>query len=287
MQTVHQALHLFFPGEKDKCNTYRQSPNRVAPSNPLRPSGRVGTAHARNLAETRRERPRRSRSAPRKRTRAPNPVDPSGNGVRPARALPPTRSSTRASTRPAPFPLRRRDLTTQHVVQKRFSRDLGGHDVLPHPEGGEDQRQEAAYVHKSLMASILVYATITMLGAHTYMLKEKPRLYVTTTVDDTNRLSNWTLDSTSGPRGPRHGVRGSPATSSCPSRRAHKRGARAHQHRCRWSRVDRPGRVHRNAHATTGGNARARTRRRSRTAWWRTRTRTTSRLPRRTMGRGH
>ena len=58
-----------------------------------------------------------------------------------------------------------------------------------------------AYVHKSLMASILVYATITMVGAHTYMLKEKPRLYVTTTVDDTNRLSNWTLDSTSGPRG--------------------------------------------------------------------------------------
>ena len=58
-----------------------------------------------------------------------------------------------------------------------------------------------AYVHKSLMASILVYATITMVGAHTYMLKEKPRLYVTTTVDDTNRLSNWTLDSTSGPKG--------------------------------------------------------------------------------------
>ena len=50
-----------------------------------------------------------------------------------------------------------------------------------------------AYVHKSLMASILIYATITMVGAHTYMLKEKPRMYVATTVDDSLRLSNFTL----------------------------------------------------------------------------------------------
>ena len=58
-----------------------------------------------------------------------------------------------------------------------------------------------AYVHKSLMASILIYATITMVGAHTYMLKEKPRLYVTTTIDDSARLSNWNLSSTSGDTG--------------------------------------------------------------------------------------
>ena len=48
-----------------------------------------------------------------------------------------------------------------------------------------------AYVHKTLMASILVYSTVTMIGGHTYMLKEKPRVYVATTVDDSARLSNF------------------------------------------------------------------------------------------------
>ena len=49
-----------------------------------------------------------------------------------------------------------------------------------------------AYVHKTLMASILVYSLISMIGGHTYMLKEKPRLYVTTNLDDTTRLANFT-----------------------------------------------------------------------------------------------
>ena len=49
-----------------------------------------------------------------------------------------------------------------------------------------------AYVHKTLMASILVYSFISMIGGHTYMLKEKPRLYVTTNLDDKTRLANFT-----------------------------------------------------------------------------------------------
>ena len=107
-------------------------------------------------------------------------------------------------------------------------------------------------MHKSLMASILVYATITMVGAHTYMLKEKPRLYVTTTVEDTNRLSNWTLDSTSGPRGYCNSAYTSfPGDEFVPEpAHSRKRGVYISAPR-RWSR-DRPGRVHRNAHATTG-----------------------------------
>ena len=47
-----------------------------------------------------------------------------------------------------------------------------------------------SYVHKSLMASILVYSTISMIGSHTYMLKEKPRMYVSTSIDDSARESN-------------------------------------------------------------------------------------------------
>ena len=53
--------------------------------------------------------------------------------------------------------------------------------------------QRLAYVHKTLMASILVYSAISMVGSHTYMLKEKPRMYVATVVDDSLRLSNFTL----------------------------------------------------------------------------------------------
>ena len=53
--------------------------------------------------------------------------------------------------------------------------------------------QRLAYVHKALMASILVYSAISMVGSHTYMLKEKPRMYVATVVDDSLRLSNFTL----------------------------------------------------------------------------------------------
>jgi hypothetical protein len=30
------------------------------------------------------------------------------------------------------------------------------------------------------------------IGGHTYMLKEKPRLYVTTALDDTMRMANFT-----------------------------------------------------------------------------------------------
>ena len=51
--------------------------------------------------------------------------------------------------------------------------------------------QRLAYVHKTLMASILVYSAISMVGSHTYMLKEKPRMYVATTVDDSLRLSDF------------------------------------------------------------------------------------------------
>ena len=51
--------------------------------------------------------------------------------------------------------------------------------------------QRLAYVHKSPMASILVYSTLSMIGSHTYMLKEKPRMYVDTTVDDSLRLANF------------------------------------------------------------------------------------------------
>jgi hypothetical protein len=56
--------------------------------------------------------------------------------------------------------------------------------------------QRLAYVHKTLMASILVYSVISMVGSHTYMLKEKPVMYVATTVDDALRLSNFTLATT-------------------------------------------------------------------------------------------
>ena len=39
-------------------------------------------------------------------------------------------------------------------------------------------------------SSILVYSTISMIGSHTYMLKEKPRMYVSTSIDDSARESN-------------------------------------------------------------------------------------------------
>lgn len=51
-----------------------------------------------------------------------------------------------------------------------------------------------AYVHKTLMASILVYSTISMIGGHTYMMKEKPRMYVATSLDDTARLTNFSAE---------------------------------------------------------------------------------------------
>ena len=56
--------------------------------------------------------------------------------------------------------------------------------------------QRLAYVHKTLMASILVYSVISMIGSHTYMLKEKPVMYVSTTLDDSLRLSNFSIADT-------------------------------------------------------------------------------------------
>jgi len=47
-----------------------------------------------------------------------------------------------------------------------------------------------AYVHKTLMALILIYALVSVIGAHTYMLKEKPRVYTSVTVNDTIREKN-------------------------------------------------------------------------------------------------
>jgi len=46
-----------------------------------------------------------------------------------------------------------------------------------------------AYVHKTLMVTILVYALVSVIGAHTYMLKEKPRVYTSTAVDNSQRES--------------------------------------------------------------------------------------------------
>ena len=51
-----------------------------------------------------------------------------------------------------------------------------------------------AYVHKTLMVAILVYALVSVIGAHTYMLKEKPRAYVSTTLNDTVRAINIATD---------------------------------------------------------------------------------------------
>jgi hypothetical protein len=56
--------------------------------------------------------------------------------------------------------------------------------------------QRLAYVHKTLIASILVYSMISMIGSHTYMLKEKPVMYVSTTLDDSLRLSNFSIADT-------------------------------------------------------------------------------------------
>ena len=55
-----------------------------------------------------------------------------------------------------------------------------------------------AYVHKSFMIAILVYSLITMIGTHTYMLKEKPQVYVSNSLDDSLRLVNFTNDLAAG-----------------------------------------------------------------------------------------
>ena len=114
---------------------------KFAPCRTLLP-GRVGTAHARNLAGNHRGarvdatgEPRSGRALP---------TRPTGNRS-PPRPFPHNQHNTHGrSTRPTPTNPSTRYLTSQqHVVQKRFSRDLGGHDVLPYPQGGQDQRQEA------------------------------------------------------------------------------------------------------------------------------------------------
>jgi len=48
-----------------------------------------------------------------------------------------------------------------------------------------------AYVHKSLMALILVYAGVSMIGGHTYMLPETPGMYISTDVSDTKRMLDF------------------------------------------------------------------------------------------------
>ena len=48
-----------------------------------------------------------------------------------------------------------------------------------------------AYVHKSLMALILVYAGVSMIGGHTYMLLETPGMYISTDVFDTERMVDF------------------------------------------------------------------------------------------------
>jgi len=54
-----------------------------------------------------------------------------------------------------------------------------------------------AYVHKSLMALILVYAGVSMIGGHTYMLLETPGMYISTDVFDTERMLDFNqMDST-------------------------------------------------------------------------------------------
>ena len=84
------------------------------------------------------------------------------------------------------------DLSRRHEPEERLERAMGGPDVLPHAlKVVKISDQRLAYVHKTLMASILVYSAISMVGSHTYMLKEKPRMYVATTVDDSARLSNF------------------------------------------------------------------------------------------------
>ena len=77
-----------------------------------------------------------------KRTRAP---DPTHREQTPAPPFSPQPTQhTRALDKAHPYePLDAYLTSRQHVVQKRFSRDLGGHDVLPYPQGGQDQRQEA------------------------------------------------------------------------------------------------------------------------------------------------
>jgi len=47
------------------------------------------------------------------------------------------------------------------------------------------------------MAAILVYALISVIGAHTYMLKEKPRVYTSVSVNDTVREINLAVSSLS------------------------------------------------------------------------------------------
>ena len=48
-----------------------------------------------------------------------------------------------------------------------------------------------AYVHKSLMALILVYAGVSKIGGHTYMLLETPGMYISTDVSDTKRMLDF------------------------------------------------------------------------------------------------
>lgn len=54
-----------------------------------------------------------------------------------------------------------------------------------------------AYVHKTLMVTILVYALISVIGAHTYMMKEKPRVYTMVVINDTQREINLASINTS------------------------------------------------------------------------------------------
>lgn len=53
-----------------------------------------------------------------------------------------------------------------------------------------------AYVHKSLMALILVYAGVSMIGGHTYMLLETPGTYISTNVIEKYRMLNFDQDIT-------------------------------------------------------------------------------------------
>ncbi len=53
-----------------------------------------------------------------------------------------------------------------------------------------------AYVHKSLMALILVYAGVSMIGGHTYMLLETPGMYISTDVSDTERMIDFNQGAT-------------------------------------------------------------------------------------------
>ena len=113
---------------------------KFAPCRTLLP-GRVGTAHARNLAGN--HRGARVNATGEPRSGRALPTRPTGNRS-PPRTFPQPTEHTRPLDKAHPYePLDAHLTSQQHVVQKRFSRDLGGHDVLPYPQGGQDQRQEA------------------------------------------------------------------------------------------------------------------------------------------------